>query len=55
MILKSPVLPIDSSKVTGLVPIVGSIIVTSKKDANNKNSSFSPVKFYIRKNRYTVD
>lgn len=54
MILNSPVLPIESSKVIGLEPIEGSIIVTSKKDANNKNSSFSPVKFCIRKNRLNV-
>lgn len=38
-------IPIDSSKVTYLEPMDGSIMVTSKNDANSKNSSFAPVKF----------
>lgn len=37
-------LPMESSKVIGLVPTDGSIIVTSKRDANSRKSSFCPRK-----------
>lgn len=36
--------PIESSKVIGLDPTDGSIIVTSNRDANNRKSSLSPRK-----------
>ena len=38
------ILPMESSKLRGLVPTDGSIIVTSNRDANRRKSSFSPRK-----------
>lgn len=35
----------DNSNVSDLFPTDGSIMVTSKRDANSKNSSFWPKKF----------
>lgn len=44
-------LPMESSKVIGLVPTDGSIIVISNRDANSRKSSLSPRKPWRQKNK----
>lgn len=45
-------LPMESSKVMGLVPTDGSIMVTSNKDAKSRKSSLSPRKPYAKQNKH---
>lgn len=44
-------LPMESSKVIGLVPTDGSIIVISNRDTNSRKSSLSPRKPWRQKNK----
>lgn len=48
-------LPMESSKVIGLVPTDGSIIVISNRDANSRKSSLSPRKPWRQKNKNKKD